>query len=346
MREEIIAHAPTRVDLIGGTLDIWPIYSVLPSAATINIGIPLFARVKVRLCDEPFFHIRSLDQGKEIRGHWQDVLADEGALPLAALVLREFWREDLPGLDIEMKAESPQGAGVGGSSSLAICLAGALSKVKEMCSSDSFPAEEELVRVVTGLETRLLHTPTGTQDHWAALRGGLNLIRYSPGGPLVETIRQDPFQDSPWSMILCDSGKSRCSGINNWHVFRAFFDGDVEVVAKFQEIARLSTAALAAAERGQMDGVLELSHQEWLVRKTLAKEIETDESRYLDQISQQEGALFSRICGAGGGGVMAIFVPKEREASVRARLGSAGARLYPSEVCIRGLVFSEKNESA
>ena len=39
----IEAKAPTRVDLAGGTLDIWPLYLFHPGAVTVNAAISRYA---------------------------------------------------------------------------------------------------------------------------------------------------------------------------------------------------------------------------------------------------------------------------------------------------------------
>ena len=43
----IESTAPTRVDLAGGTIDIWPLYLFHPGAATVNFGISLYARCRI-----------------------------------------------------------------------------------------------------------------------------------------------------------------------------------------------------------------------------------------------------------------------------------------------------------
>ena len=46
MPDTIEAVAPTRVDLAGGTLDIWPLYLMLDGAVTVNLGLALPTRAR------------------------------------------------------------------------------------------------------------------------------------------------------------------------------------------------------------------------------------------------------------------------------------------------------------
>ena len=49
----IEASAPTRIDLAGGTLDIWPLYLFHDGAQTLNAAISLRARCSIRAADRP-----------------------------------------------------------------------------------------------------------------------------------------------------------------------------------------------------------------------------------------------------------------------------------------------------
>ena len=44
----IESSAPTRVDLAGGTVDIWPLYLFHPGAMTVNFALTLRAHVRIK----------------------------------------------------------------------------------------------------------------------------------------------------------------------------------------------------------------------------------------------------------------------------------------------------------
>lgn len=120
----LTASAPTRIDLAGGTIDIWPLYLFHEGAVTINAAINLRAHVQV----EPRGHgiaLRSIDTLTEIAvDRWQDLSA-ETPLPLLALLGRHY---RVSNVTITTRGESPAGAGIAGSSALAIALCGALAR--------------------------------------------------------------------------------------------------------------------------------------------------------------------------------------------------------------------------
>ena len=333
---EVNAIAPTRVDLVGGTLDIWPIHHILDDKGTVNLGVSIFARTHLKERAGKKFLIKSIDQNLEVELSVSH-LRNERSLPLLAMLLDAFWQDDLPPLEIELRADSPKGAGLGGSSALAISIAGALVKARQMLSDELVPGEYQLVQTVQNLEAKLLQMPAGCQDHWGAVRGGLNFLHFPFEGVFVETFPLSDFEGLDDELILCFSGKSRFSGMNNWDLFKKFGDGDDKVRKIFTEIGRLATASYQAILKRDWQGMLEFSKQDWVQRKILCPAIETEETQKLDRIALKHGAYFTRVCGAGGGGVMAIFAPKEKRESIIHALNAGGGEVLEGAVCDKGL---------
>ena len=84
----IAASAPTRIDLAGGTIDIWPLYLFHDGAATLNAAISLRAHVAVESQPDDAVTLESVDTGRQVSArHWSE-LDHAGALPLLALASR------------------------------------------------------------------------------------------------------------------------------------------------------------------------------------------------------------------------------------------------------------------
>ena len=333
---EVNAIAPTRVDLVGGTLDIWPIHHILDAKGTVNLGVSLFARAHIRQRSSKNFLIKSIDQNLELEQSFEELSAQQ-SLPLLSMLIGAFWREDLPPLEIELEADSPKGAGLGGSSALAISLASALLKSRQLITGEPIPGEYKLVQTVQNIEAKLLQMPAGCQDHWGAVRGGLNYISFPFEGVFVETFPLSDFPELDDELILCFCGKSRFSGMNNWDLFKQFGDGDARVRGIFSEIGALAAASYQAIIDRDWQSLLEYSKKDWVQRKILCPAIETPETKALDAIAAENGAYFSRVCGAGGGGVMAVFAPKENKERIIHGLTSKGGQVLDGSICDKGL---------
>src|SRR5262249_53448009 len=62
----IRTSAPTRIDLAGGTIDIWPLYLSHDGACTVNAAISLRAHVDVEPRTDGRVELRSIDTGRQV----------------------------------------------------------------------------------------------------------------------------------------------------------------------------------------------------------------------------------------------------------------------------------------
>src|SRR5262245_39343582 len=157
------ASAPTRIDLAGGTIDIWPLYLFHEGASTLNAAISLRAHASIEARSDGAVVLQSVDVGREHRAaHWSE-LTREAPLPLLALLARYYRLESAT---LVTRGESPAGAGIAGSSALTIAACGALAGWTGE-STDG----EQLLQVAMNVECQTIRVPTGVQDYRPALYG-------------------------------------------------------------------------------------------------------------------------------------------------------------------------------
>jgi D-glycero-alpha-D-manno-heptose-7-phosphate kinase len=322
------------VDIAGGTLDITPLTQILQHRQTVNFGITLHARVEIEKSQRSF-SIHSQDQGRKVEGTFDEVV-QAGSLPWLEKLLGYFWRKEWAPLNVRVQAKSPAGAGLGGSSCLGIALASALLKARQDIGQALQLTDHQLVQTVQDLETGLIRVPTGCQDYWGGLRGGINIISYPPGSIEVQTLHDGKAQSLKELLLLCYSGVSRASGTNNWAIFRRAFEGDQTILGILNEIGSIAEAVAKAVRAGHWSEVFALSSQEWQLRSRMWSDIETIETKRISAAAQGAGAMFSRICGAGGGGVMAIFAEPHCHAKVKAAVQEAGGQILDGTVSFQG----------
>ena len=112
----LTSSAPTRIDLAGGTIDIWPLYLFHEAASTLNAAISLRAHVQVESRPAGGVELVSIDTGlRTYAASWQE-LGAASELPLLALLARHYRLENAV---LTTRGESPAGAGIAGSSALA-----------------------------------------------------------------------------------------------------------------------------------------------------------------------------------------------------------------------------------
>src|SRR5262245_22037070 len=181
MIDRVEATAPCRVDLAGGTLDIWPLGVLHRGARTVNVAVSLAVRVVVTRRDRGWL-VTQDDSRIEAAERAELLVSPESAL--IGLVAEHF---DLPPVEISLSSASPRGAGLGASSALAVALIAAVERALGVPASPA-PAVVHLAR---DLEARLMGLPTGIQDHYPAMLGGALEIRHRPGGEEVRRLTVD-----------------------------------------------------------------------------------------------------------------------------------------------------------
>jgi D-glycero-alpha-D-manno-heptose-7-phosphate kinase len=325
----VTASAPSRIDLAGGTIDIWPISAILPRAVTVSVAVELRARAIISGRTDDRVRIVSRDRRRRATrklplgsGTKQEPLA----LPLRLVAAFE----PRTGLDLTCDAEAPAGAGLGGSSTLAIAVAAALSGwTGERLGRD------RLVRRVMNIEAALLGVPTGNQDYLAAVYGGLGAYHHGPDGTRRERLPIPPGLER--RLVLAYTGQPRHSGFSNWDMFRRFIEAERRTVARMEAIARIARTMVDAFRAGDLDEVGRLVGEEGRLRYRLAPSVGTRSLLAADRAARRAGALGVKVCGAGGGGCLVAFAREGRTKAVATAVAATGARILPVRVAGRGL---------
>jgi D-glycero-alpha-D-manno-heptose-7-phosphate kinase len=327
----IESQAPTRADLAGGTLDIWPLYLFHKNSQTINFAINYHARCRITPRPDPGIEFISRDLGRHESFPSTAALAKtkKFRLPLLARLVMAF--EPQGGFTMETDSGAPAGAGLGGSSALNIAVCGALHRF----TGHRF-APAKLIELARNVEAQVLGVPTGEQDYYSAMHGGIQAVRLSPHGVRSEKLAVRS-RDLSARAILCYTGQSRNSGINNWEVMKAHLDGDRRVIRQFDRIASLASEMRQALEEGDWRETAKILRLDWEARKRNYPGITTPRIERLISVARRRGALAAKACGAGGGGCVLFLAEPEARQRVETALREAGARMMPLKVAARGL---------
>src|SRR5215210_4634820 len=169
----IEATAPTRVDLAGGTIDIWPLYLFHPGATTVNFAVSLNATCRIEPRADDQIILESRDRGVTFETSLSavEVLVREKRLELISKLVHFFRPET--GFHLVAESKAPAGAGLGGSSSLAIACIGALNRFV----GDRYPPSKFIV-IAANVETTVIRVPAGFQDYYGAFYGGANSVQF------------------------------------------------------------------------------------------------------------------------------------------------------------------------
>jgi D-glycero-alpha-D-manno-heptose-7-phosphate kinase len=324
----IAASAPTRIDLAGGTIDIWPLYLFHEGASTLNVAISLRAHAQVEARTDGRVEIRSIDTDCRLDATDWTELNGSGELPLLSLLARHYQLENAT---LTTRGESPAGAGIAGSSALTIAVAGALARWTGESSDD-----EHLLQVAMNVECQTIRVPTGVQDYRPALYGGVAAIELGADGVRRIALDVDPHELER-RIVVAYTGAPRNSGTNNWEITKRHIDGDRHIFDCFERIRDTAAAMRTALQRGDWDEVGRHISREWENRKRLAPGVTTPAIDDLIARASAAGATAAKVCGAGGGGCLFCYGPPQLRAPIAAALAAGGARLLEYRVETEGL---------
>ncbi|NJD67718.1 MAG: hypothetical protein FIA90_03430 [candidate division NC10 bacterium] len=334
MTELIVATAPTRLDFAGGTLDIPPLYLFHQPAMTVNVAINLVAKVTVTRRPGRAIRLVASDQGRQLTWSSRDTIAwaRQPFLEMLARLIRSLAPDT--GLEIRPDCQAPAGAGTGGSSALAVAAAAALAAVGGRALD-----RRTLIEHAKAVETQAIRVPTGYQDYYAAAYGGAGSIEFGLIGIHRTAIADRAFLDElQQHLLLLYLGKPRFSGANNWDLFKRHMDGDRKTFAFFDALRDNALAMRDAFVQRDLAGIARLLNRDWTIRRRALPTMSSPAIDRLIHSLRRAGAIAARICGAGGGGCLALVIRPEARATLNALAETAGATVLPCIVNTRGLV--------
>jgi D-glycero-alpha-D-manno-heptose-7-phosphate kinase len=334
MGDLIVASAPTRIDFAGGTLDIPPLHLFHQPAITVNVAIDLAAEVRVRPRPGRAIRLFAVDQQRRLAWPSREKISwsREPFLELVARLIRSLAPDT--GLDIRTDCHAPAGAGTGGSSALAVATAAALAAV-----SGRRLNRTTLIEQARSIETQAIHVPTGYQDYYAAAYGGASAIEFGLTG-----IRRTPVGTKAFleqlerHLFLVYLGKPRFSGANNWELFKRHIEGNRKTVALFEALKENAISMRNAFLQQNMASIAELLNRDWSIRRRALPAMSSPAIDSLIRALRRAGALGARVCGAGGGGCLALVIEPEARTRLTMLAESAGARTLSCSINTRGLV--------
>jgi D-glycero-alpha-D-manno-heptose-7-phosphate kinase len=281
-----------------------------PGSLTVNAAIPVMVQMDVDLGapEGEVWHAMG-------DAEWNRLDASVAATDLSAAVA--FAIRPQGGVRVRVYSQASLGSGLGGSSAYAVALArGLLTALGE-----EMP-DGQLVMLARDLEARILTVPTGLQDHWAAVRGGVLAIHHDPGGERVERLDIEP----EWvgeRLTVFDTGIAHHSGMVNWQVIRRRLDRDRDTTDALEGIAEAARRCRVELVGGNEDGVGNAIAADWGARKRLAPEVCPPDLEAIIDAGVAAGASAIKACGAGGGGSILVWHPADSRGAIAAALDAA-----------------------
>ena len=308
----IIVQTPLRISFFGGGTD-FPSFFKEEGGCVLSSAIDKYIFVSVK---------ERFDEKLRV-GYTQTEMVDN-----VDEIQHELIREALrltgirSSLEVTTMGDIPsEGSGLGSSSTVTVgALHAMYTYLGEMVSA------ETLAREACDIEMSVLKKPIGIQDQFIAAYGNLRYFEFLPDGQVkVEKVKLDPESRRAFNdrFLLFFTGVSRRAD----SILKEQNEKIKDRIAVLREIKQMVHEARKVLAGGDFDAFGLLLHESWKLKKSLAGSITNGAIDDLYELARRNGATGGKITGAGGGGFLLLYVPYEKQLSVRNALG--GLRELP-----------------
>lgn len=300
----IITQTPFRMSFFGGGTDLESYFKEY-KGAVISTTFDKYCYVNVRHLPRFFDYSTELSYSKTERV----TSIDDIQHPAIRNAMKMLKMEEIR---LTYEADLPARSGLGTSSSFAVGMLNAFYALKGIYADKKKLADEAIY-----LERVLCNEAGGWQDQIAASFGGFNRIDFS----------EDGYEVSP---LIISPKRKRTLNENLMMFFTGFtrFSSDVQKanaldkkdkVKQLQEMYSLVSEAQSVLTDGNRDlnDFGKLLDVTWKLKRSTGSAVTTSCIDVLYDKGIKAGALGGKLLGAGGGGFLVFYVPKEKQPSVR-----------------------------
>ena len=297
----IICRTPYRISFFGGGTDYREWYSHYGSEI-ISTTINKYIYLSVRKLPEFFSKKNRIIYSKieEVNS-----LKDVKLEPVRKILLFEKFKN---GIEFHYDGQMPAKSGVGSSSAFVVGLTHICAEIKKKKLSKKLLAE-----IAINYERKLLREVVGLQDQIATSYGGLNHIKINTSGkfsvnPILRNESKKKKLNS--NLILLYSGIQKLSRSELSRYVKSINTKSKDLMFENISLTKEAKNLLTAYKFDEFGKLLDSS---WKIKKNISKSISNTAIDSIYSKAKKSGALGGKLLGAGGGGFLLFYVPKERK---------------------------------
>jgi D-glycero-alpha-D-manno-heptose-7-phosphate kinase len=304
----IISKTPLRMSFVGGGSDL-PVFYRKFGGAVVSTAIDKFVYITVNKKFDDRIRL-SYSKTEEVSS------VNRIEHPLVREALKML---GIPGgIEITSIADIPaKGTGLGSSSSFTVGILNALHAF-----ACRYASAEQLARESCEIEIERCGEPIGKQDQFAAAFGGFNFIEFYPDDSVsVEPIicKRETLQKLQANTLVFYTGISRSASalLKTQQAAVGTEKSKQKVLRKMVELAHVLKAEL---QKNNLDAFGEIIHENWVLKKSLNEFISTGAIERWYEKARKAGAIGGKLLGAGSGGFLMFYAPKERHQAITREL--------------------------
>jgi len=334
----IRAVAPLRLGLAGGGTDVSP-YSDIYGGAVLNATISMYVYASIEPRQDGKIEIISVDKNESILTDAKPYLEIDGKLDLIKgvynRIVREFNNNNPLSFTIYNYADAPAGSGLGTSSTLVAAIIGAFAEWLQLPLG-----EYDIAHLAFEIERIELKQAGGKQDQYAATFGGFNFMEFYDNHKVIVNplrIKQEIIDELQHNILLYYTGTSRLSSKIIEAQVKSVETKKKESVEAMHKLKEQSIMMKEAILKGKVDEIGEILHYGWIYKKQMAEGITNPLIDEIYETALKAGASGGKISGAGGGGFMIFYCPKNTKYKVMEALNKFGGEVRKFQFTKYGL---------
>jgi D-glycero-alpha-D-manno-heptose-7-phosphate kinase len=304
----IISRTPYRISFFGGGTD-YPAWYQVHGGAVLAATIDKYCYLTCRYLP-PFFEHRTRVVYSKIESCPSN---DEIAHPSVREVLRHL--NITRGVEIHHDGDLPARSGMGSSSAFTVGLLHAAYALQ-----GQMPSQRQLALESIHVEQKLLKETVGSQDQVMAAYGGLRHVQFLSNGEISVrpvTLPAQRLTELNDHLMLFYTGIIRTAS----DVAKSYVDDIHSKRRQLRIMSDLVEESISILNGGNdLLPFGQLLHEAWLAKRSLSAQVSNTQVDALYSRAQAGGAVGGKLTGAGGGGFLLLFVPLEKQESVKQQL--------------------------
>jgi D-glycero-alpha-D-manno-heptose-7-phosphate kinase len=306
----VITRTPLRISFFGGGTDYPVWYRQHGGGAVLATTIDKSCYITCRRLP-PFFEYRSRISYSRV----ENVGSNQAIEHPSVRACLQFMGMD-EGVEIHHVADLPARTGLGTSSAFTVGLLLGLYALRDQMRDKHSLATEAIY-----VEQEIIKEAVGSQDQVSAAYGGFNRINFHTNGE-IEVRRvltsSSRFAELEQNLILFFTGFSRyASDVAQEQVeLTPHKEKELRVMLQLVDDAE----ALLTSPSRSLDDFGRMLNESWQIKRTLTRKITNASIDEIYEAGMSAGALGGKLLGAGGGGFILFYVPRERREALRLRL--------------------------
>lgn len=331
------SKAPLRIGLAGGGTDVSP-YSDEFGGAILNATISLNAYASIEPISQESIIIQALDRKEEELFGLQQELPINGTLDLLKGVYNRIQKDynfsPIP-FKLSTYVDAPAGSGLGTSSTLVVAIIGAFVEMLKLPLGDY-----DIAQYAFDIERKDLKLAGGKQDQYAATFGGVNFMEFYENDKVIVNplrIRSEYLSELENNLVLYFTSTSRESATiikEQQKNVLSKNEKSIDAMHQLKEQAKMMKEALLRGKLNEIGEILDYGFQQ---KRNMAHNISNNNIDSIYEAAKKAGATGGKISGAGGGGFMVFYCPRNTRYHVMETLNNFGGIIRPYSFTKHGL---------